>query len=412
MKRFILFARVGLLFTLVFLQPAVGARLQVSSPSDYPNYVVIGAFAVEKNAVKFTKQANALNQQAQFDLNPNRNLYYVFVLQTMDRDEAMAEALRLRKETKYNDAWVYHGAIGKGSEGHPPGTDINPVTAKPLTEISAQEHTNAQAGEETAKDSVAVKEVLPVVVEAAPKLTETKLTEEEVAAKNFVFNMYRAVDGKVVEGEVEVIDAEKSRKMTSYKGNTPVKVSAPAGKSGAVSFVCEAFGYRKIQTEFSFKNNEQSLTVDESGNIVIPFELFRLQKGEKAIMYNVFFFKDAGVMRPESRFEINSLLEMLKENPNCRIRIHGHTNGNASGKIITSGDSKNFFSLTDTKEGYGSAKKLSEERASAIREYLKGNGIEESRMEIKAWGGKKPLHDKHATRAQENVRVEVEILSN
>ena len=31
-------------------------------------------------------------------------------------------------------------------------------------------------------------------------------------------------------------------------------------------------------------------------------------------MYNVFFFKDAAVMRPESRYEITSLLEMLKEN--------------------------------------------------------------------------------------------------
>jgi outer membrane protein OmpA-like peptidoglycan-associated protein len=411
MKKFILFARVGLLFTIVFIQPAASASVKIPSP-EYPNYVVIGAFAIEKNAVNFTKQANALNLHAQFDLNPNRNLYYVYVLQTTDIRQAISEALRLRKETKYDDAWVYNGAIGKGSEDHPPGTDINPTTDKPLLEIPAQEPAEEQAGEETAKDSVLVAPPTLASLEVGPKLTEAKLSEEEVAGKNFVFNMYRAVDGKVVDGEVEVIDTEKSRKMASYKANTPVKVTAPSGKTGAVSFVCEAFGYRKSQTEFSFRNSEQNLTVDEAGNIVIPFELFRLQKGEKAIMYNVFFFKDAGVMRPESRFEVNSLLEMLNENPNYKIKIHGHTNGNASGKIITMGESKNFFSLTDTKDGYGSAKKLSEERGSAILEYLKSNGIEESRMQVKAWGGKKPLHDKHATRAQENVRVEVEILEN
>ena len=117
-------------------------------------------------------------------------------------------------------------------------------------------------------------------------------------------------------------------------------------------------------------------------------------------------------MRPESRFEVNTLLEMMRENPTCRIRIHGHTNGNASGKLITMGEDKNFFSLTGTNEGFGTAKKLSEERAKAIMEFLKSNGIEESRMEVKAWGGKKPIHDKHGTRAQENVRVEVEILSD
>lgn len=411
MKRFILFARVGLLFTLVFPRPAVGALLKSPSP-DYPNYVVIGAFAIEKNAIKFTQQANASNHHAQFDLNPNRNLYYVYVLMTNDRQQAIAEALRLRKETRYSDAWVYNGAIGKGSEDHPPGTDINPVTEKPLTEISAD-----PVEEEKPIEKIVEESKDPVVTGALglnekPKVTETTLTDEEVAGKNFVFAIYRAVDGKVVDGEVQVIDTEKSRKMASYKANTPVKVSAPAGKTGAVSFVCEAFGYRKSQMEFSFRDSEQNLTVDELGNIVIPFELFRLERGEKAIMYNVFFFKDAAVMRPESRFEVNSLLEMMKENSNYRIRIHGHTNGNASGKIITMGESKNFFSLTDTRDGYGSAKKLSEERGKAILEFLKSNGIEESRMEVKAWGGKKPLHDKHATRAQENVRVEIEILSN
>jgi outer membrane protein OmpA-like peptidoglycan-associated protein len=409
MKRFILFARVGLLFTLIFLQPAIGARQQTPSP-DYPNYVVIGAFAIEKNAVKFTEQANSMNHHAQFDVNPNRKLFYVYVLSTADRDQAIAEALRLRKETQYDDAWVYHGAIGKNNDGKSSGTDINPVTEKPLTIVSPQEHTDPAPQQNEQQDSVLTQQ--SPIAEAKPTLTETTLSAEEMTGKNFVFALSRVVDGKVIEGEVDVVDTEKSRKMATYKANTPVKVPVPAGKSGAVSFVCEAFGYRKTQVEFSFKNPEQSLALDEQGNIVIPFELTRLTKGDIAVMYNVFFFKDAAVMRPESRFEVNTLLDMLKENPACRIRIHGHTNGNSSGKIITMGEANNFFTLTGTRDGFGSAKKLSEERASSIKQYLVSNGIEADRMDVKAWGGKKPIHDKHATRAQENVRVEVEILSN
>lgn len=118
-------------------------------------------------------------------------------------------------------------------------------------------------------------------------------------------------------------------------------------------------------------------------------------------------------MRPESRYEVNSLMEMLLENPKYKIKIHGHTNGNAAGKIISmSKDSQNFFSLNDTKEGIGSAKELSEDRANVIREYLVSNGIDAKRMEIKAWGGKRPIHDKMSNRAQENVRVEIEILED
>ncbi|HEY8935253.1 MAG TPA: OmpA family protein, partial [Cyclobacteriaceae bacterium] len=134
--------------------------------------------------------------------------------------------------------------------------------------------------------------------------------------------------------------------------------------------------------------------------------------GDIVVLYNVFFFKDAAVMMPESKYEVDNLLEMMNENPKCRIRLHGHTNGNATGKIISMGETKNFFSLTGSKEGLGTAKALSQERASVIRDYLVENGIDTRRMEIKAWGGKRGLYDKESTKARENVRVEVEIIED
>jgi len=76
------------------------------------------------------------------------------------------------------------------------------------------------------------------------------------------------------------------------------------------------------------------------------------------------------------------------------------------------GESTNFFSLTGTKEGFGSAKRLSEERGNVIKAFLVNNGIDEKRLHVKAWGGKRPIHDKHSTRAGENVRVEIEILKD
>jgi outer membrane protein OmpA-like peptidoglycan-associated protein len=150
----------------------------------------------------------------------------------------------------------------------------------------------------------------------------------------------------------------------------------------------------------------------DDNKIIVPFELARLKKGDFAIMYNVYFFKDAGVMRPESRYEVTSLLEMLQENPKYKIRIHGHTNGNSAGKIISMSDSKNFFSLKDTKEGFGSAKKLSEERAKVIQSYLVSQGVDPARMQIKAWGGKRPVYEKDSQQAHANVRVEIEILED
>ncbi|MEQ8926423.1 MAG: hypothetical protein RLO81_11455 [Fulvivirga sp.] len=61
-------------------------------------------------------------------------------------------------------------------------------------------------------------------------------------------------------------------------------------------------------------------------------------------------------------------------------------------------------------ETKASAKKLSEYRAYTIQHWLMDQGIEENRMEIKGWGGKKMLYDKHSSLAEKNVRVEIEIL--
>jgi outer membrane protein OmpA-like peptidoglycan-associated protein len=116
-------------------------------------------------------------------------------------------------------------------------------------------------------------------------------------------------------------------------------------------------------------------------------------------------------MRPESRYEVNALLDLLKEKPTSRIKIHGHANGNDFGQIITLGDSNDYFALSSqNKEGKGSATKLSEERARIIQSYLVSQGIDINRMELKAWGGKMPIYDKDHSLAHANVRVEIEVL--
>ena len=103
----------------------------------------------------------------------------------------------------------------------------------------------------------------------------------------------------------------------------------------------------------------------------------------------------------------------MKENTKYRITLHGHTNGRAAGTIITMGEAKNFFELTpDVKKGIGSAKDLSRERAEVIKDWLVANGIAADRMEIKAWGGSRMIHDKNSVNARKNVRVEVEVLQD
>lgn len=230
--------------------------------------------------------------------------------------------------------------------------------------------------------------------------------------RKFRFNLFNTMNTKKVDGEVDLVN-ESGKKMTSYKGNELTQVMR-ADASGNIILACEVLGYRKLLFKLNYDNPflTDGVTRGDNEEAIVPFGLVRLQKGDIAVMYNVYFFKDAAIIRPESRYEINNLLTMMNENSAYKIMIHGHTNGNASGKIITVGNSKNYFSLSDTKDGHGSAKKLSEERADAIRDYLIDQGINPERMEVKAWGGKRPLYDKNHSLAQSNVRVEIEIVEN
>ena len=369
--------------------PAIGQN------SDSNFYVVIGAFANPRNAQEFTEIAKKEIPGATNALNPHRKLYYVFVTETPDKNVALAQALVLQKGQNYSDTWVYTGLLGE-----------NPRVVKNEKENTVVEKTEL-------KDE-AVAEVVANPIVEQPEIKQP--VEPVVAAdgsKPFIFKIRSIDTSQEIVGDVDIFDADiiKGRKVVSYRGNDVVKVK-PINKSGNIAVVCDVFGYQKVQLPVNFlePNIEDAVSVQD-GNIVVSFDLVRLKKGDKVIMYNVYYFNHAAIMRPESRFEVNALLEMLKERPTSRIKIHGHTNGNSSGKLITLGDSQDYFSLSlKNHEERASAATLSEERAKIMQSYLISQGIDKSRMEIKAWGGKNAIYDKNHALAQANVRVEIEIL--
>lgn len=395
--------------------------LMVSSPilaQDQPHtdqslYVVIGAFAIQRNAIEFTDNANKQNIPAKYELNPKRKLFYVYAMHTEDRKTAINEAVKLQNTSPYNDTWVYSGLLGD----NPQVVKFNEAERKEAIQQLTEPKSEADAKQELIEENpveVAVDEK-NVIVEQ-PSIPIKNAVVEIPGTKPFLFRITALVDKDTLAGDVDIFDADvanKTRKSATYRGNDVIYVK-PINKSGNMLLECEVFGYRKLQLPINYETPDATdgVAIDDI-TIVVPFEMVRLQKGDKAIMFNVYFYKDAAIMRPESRYEVNSLLEMLTENPKYKIRIHGHTNGNSAGKIISMGDSKEFFSLNrDNKEGRGSAKKLSEERALLIQKYLIDNGVEVTRTEVKAWGGKQPIYDVDHAAAQANVRVEIEILEN
>lgn len=393
---------------LLYLTTLIGSTVVAGTQPDQNgnNYVVIGAFSIEENAKHYVDLARKFQLHATFDINPARHLYYVYILQTPDRTIAIEEARKVRSIQVYNDTWVFTGHLGSevaGMVGH----DVDPSTManmNPPVVDQPEQPVVLQPAVEVSQDTALV------ITESVSTSAVVDDLPDDGISKKFYFKVFRSSNGQTLSGDVDVVDAEKQRKVGSYQANKLVAMK-PANKSGDLALQCQVFGYRKIVHPINFVTPEslQGATI-ENGRITVPFEMVRLKKGDYSVMYNVYFFKDAAIMRPESKYEVNALLEMMKENPKYKIRIHGHTNGKAAGKIIFRGEDKDFFSLTDSKDGFGSAKKLSEERANVIRDFLISEGVSPERLLIKAWGGKKPIYEKDHAQAHANVRVEIEIV--
>jgi outer membrane protein OmpA-like peptidoglycan-associated protein len=286
-------------------------------------------------------------------------------------------------------------------------TKSTPPVQEPVTQTTVAEvATPATAPVETVEEEEEPSEPLKII-----PVSEMTLGNTEA-----FLSLYNEANDRVVKGKVQVVDTERGRLMTEIEGNSYLNISDPKSKSGRLSLICRAFGYRTVQQEITFVkplNDSTATFIEDMGTaLIIKFPLVRYQKGDIEVLYNVYFYNDAAIFLPESRFELNELLRMMQENEKYRIRLHGHANGNYHGKIIEVGPSKNFFAVTDDAVNkIGSAKELSESRAQVIKDYLVANGIAEDRMEVKAWGGKKPLYDKKGANAKKNIRVEVEVLS-
>jgi outer membrane protein OmpA-like peptidoglycan-associated protein len=399
------------LAVIIFCCPSL-TTAQEMPHTDQSLYVVIGAFGIPRNAIEFTENAKKQGYPAQFELNPKRKLFYVYVLHTEDRKSAVTETVKLQKQSPFHDTWMYQGLLGD-----------NPQVVK-ITETERKEVMVTLVEEnKTTNPTDTVKQIPTSTITTTEPKPEEKTKPKAVTPlapadnRMFLFRITALADKDTLAGDVDVFDADgtaaKKRKMATYRGNDAVSVKS-INKSGNMLLECEVFGYRKLQLPLNFNNPDSTEGVTLENNVVnVPFELVRLQKGDKAIMFNVYFYKDAAVMRPESRYEVNSLLDMMNENADYKIMIHGHTNGNAAGKIISMGTSKNFFQLNaDNKEGRGSAKKLSEERAMLMKQFLIENGVKADRIQVKAWGGNQPIYEVDHASAHANVRVEIEILED
>jgi len=125
-----------------------------------------------------------------------------------------------------------------------------------------------------------------------------------------------------------------------------------------------------------------------------PFEvnalLDKITTDQTVVLNNIFFDIDKFDIKSESETELQTVLKLLRVNPNMKIEISGHTD-------ITGSEEHN--------------KTLSANRANSIKSYLETKGISAARLTSKGYGSTKPnaSNDTEEGRAL-NRRIEIKIL--
>ncbi len=377
------------------------------------HYVVVGVFAVEVNAQKFTGYVRSQRFSAGYGLYKKQKLYYVYVMKTADRSAAQVELRGLHKDTEFKDAWIFSGIL-EGGEDLPLDSPEPPVVEEKTPVVEEPPVTPP-----VTRDTVAaVVADSASVVKAEPKDSvgeEAPATPPAVIkGKLFKFTIQTA-DGKPLKGEIHNVDFRRGRELGTYKTNQYIDIPRPSARANPLSLVCGIFGYKEIVKMLDYDNPayvETTAFQDGNGAWVISYQLERMKKGDVSVMYHVTFYKDAVVMLPPSQAEMDELVSMMTDNPEYKIKIHGHCNGTNSRKIIAIGPTKNYFSTKGSQEITGNAKELSKLRAQAVQNYLIDHGIDKSRTEIFAWGAQNMLAPENSPSAKLNDRIEIEITAD
>jgi len=175
----------------------------------------------------------------------------------------------------------------------------------------------------------------------------------DALTKNTVAGHFQLTDIKT--GKVMIIsDADKT--------DGTFMVALPINREYAISVTYPGY--------FPYSLNFNLLIPDGKDSYHLDIAMNPETSQQENVLANVFFDLGKSTLRPESKVELNGLVNYLKRNPFIKIELGGHTDsrGNKEDNI-----------------------KLSNDRAKSVYDFLIAGGISADRLTYKGYGSTKPI---------------------
>ncbi|MBX2840517.1 MAG: OmpA family protein [Flammeovirgaceae bacterium] len=191
-------------------------------------------------------------------------------------------------------------------------------------------------------------------------------------------------DGNPVKAKLILTDLDKNEiieEIYSNEKNGGFSVTLTTGINYGITVSADGFLFHSENIFISKKEKEKIHT---------KIELSKLESGSKIVLNNVFFDSDKFDLKPTSEAELKNLVTLLKENPELKVEISGHTDNVGN-------------------EAYNL--ELSRKRAISVVKKLMKAGIEINRLKPVGYGSKSPMASNETEEGkQQNRRTEFKIL--
>jgi flagellar motor protein MotB len=182
------------------------------------------------------------------------------------------------------------------------------------------------------------------------------------------------IKGKVVDedsgapvcAKVELTDLENSKSVIRGEScweKGEFLMCLPLGKEYAFNVSKE--GYLFYSDNFQLKEKKEIIDP-----YILEIKMKKIKVGGAVVLRNVFFNTGSYDLLPESKVELQKLIEFLNLNKTVFIEIEGHTDNVGSEDMN---------------------QKLSESRAKEVYKYLINKGIYDDRMKYKGYGLTQPV---------------------
>ena len=192
--------------------------------------------------------------------------------------------------------------------------------------------------------------------------------------------------GKPIDAVIQIIDNETNEvvyETTSNSNTGEYLVSLPPGKN---------YGIAIKKDGYLFHTENFDLVETEGGYTEVKQDVKMVNVEENSIvtLNNLFFDVGNAEISKNSYAELNTAIEFMNDNPDIKVEIQGHT---------------------DNVGGLEFNKKLSQDRANAVVNYMVEHGIDRNRLVPVGYWYKSPQGDNNSREGRaKNRRVELKII--